>query len=368
MDPHIVILAAGQGKRMRSKLPKVLHPVLFRPMLHSVLDLAGSISAQSISIVVGHDNDQVQDSCAGYRGLRFFRQDVPLGTGHALRAVEPFLKPLQGDVLVLSGDVILLERASLRRMLDRHVRERAACTLGTTALTQPNGYGRVLRHMDGRVAAVREEPDCSPAEKFINEVNAGVYVFRIDTLFDALARITNENVQKEYYLPDVVRPLSAAGELVLPYCFGDPQEVMGIDDRLGLARAEDVLRRRVNSELMSRGVSLQDPASTWVDPRCRFGEDVRIEGGCVLVASVLEDEVTVESHCRVVESAVGRGTRLKQGCYVEKSLVGSGCAVGPYAHLRPGSTLDRNVRVGGFVEVKARGRAPAPRAPEHVQA
>ena len=352
-DPHIVVLAAGKGRRMRSQRPKVLHPVLFRPMVHYVLDIANALPHQSLSMVVGKDEDEIESQCRGARGLNFFHQEEQLGTAHAVKAVEPFLRGKTGPVLILSADVILLKPASLKRMLERHVKEVAACTIGTTTLAQPHGYGRILRELDGRVIDVREEADCSGVEKTVNEVNAGLYFFQAADLFCALDRIGDANALREYYLTDAVRVLAGQGRKVNSYSFGDPAEVVGIDDRAALCRVEAVVQDRVNKALMHQGVTLQDPKTTWIDPRCRFDEDVRVEGGCVLINATIEREVCLESGCRIIDSLVGAGSHVKQGTYIEGCVIGSGCTVGPYAHLRPASRLGAGVKIGNFVELKA---------------
>ena len=347
--PHILILAAGKGTRMRSSLPKVVHPVLFRPMIQHVLELASALPHRSISVIVGHGEAAVREACRGY-DVKFFRQEQQLGTAHAVRMAEPFLASQEGDLLVLSGDVIMLRPQTVWSLLNRHFQEQAACTVAVTQTASPKGYGRIIRR-GGKIADIREEVDCSPEERAITEVNGGVYCFQLPALLEALARVGNGNGQGEYYLPDAVRLIAGQGSPVAAAPV-DAEELEGVNDLAALARVETALRRRVNTELMLSGVRLQEPETTVIDPRCRFGREVYVEGGCTLVDAEFGDGVVVERGCRVVGSSVAEGSMIKQGSVVEKSLVGARAMVGPYAHLRPGSQLGEAVRVGNFVEIK----------------
>ncbi len=347
-DLHIAILAAGQGKRMHSRLPKVLHPVLFRPMIHHVLDLAVSLSPRTLTLIVGHGEEEVKAQTAHYDGIRFARQAEQRGTGHALQQAAPQLEKESGRLLVLSGDVILLTRDTLLPLLAT----KASAAVLTAVVPNPTGYGRILRGADGRVRAIREEVDCSVEEREVREVNSGVYVFEMASLLPALRGLQNRNQQGEFYLTDVIENLVKEGKAVDAATMGDCREMTGINDRGALAEVEGLLRDRTNSLLMRSGVSLQSPSTTWIDPRCRIAADVRIEGGCAIVGSEIAREVLIESGCRVVASRIGEGTHLKQGSYLESSDVGRGCAIGPYAHLRPGSKLEAEVKIGNFVEVK----------------
>lgn len=350
-EPHIIILAAGRGTRMRSSVPKVLHPVLFRPMLHHVLDLAAELPHRSVSLVVGHGEAQVRQSCASYPDLRYFTQDSPLGTGHAVRMTEPFLAGQKGPVLVLCGDVVLTRPESLRELLARHAQGGFQCTVGTAVVAEPFGYGRILSRGE-RLVAIREEKDCSEAERLVDEVNSGIYCFDAQALFSSLGRVTNANRQGEYYLTDTVELLAGRRGGVGRFRFSDHEEMTGINDHEALARVEALMRSRFNRRLMLEGVSLQDPASSYIDVRCRIEPDVRIEAGCTIVASVVRSGARIESSCRIVGSEIGPGAQVKQGSYLEKSIVGAGCQLGPYAHLRPGTVLGEGCKVGNFVETK----------------
>lgn len=356
--PHIVVLAAGRGERMRSRLPKALHPLLFRPMLHYVLDLAYQLPYRSISVVFSPEQAEVRERSGVYPGLRFLAQERPLGTAHALKSTEAYLRGEQGSLLVLSADTPLLTPGSLRKLLKRHSLEKAAATLGTAVLRGPSGYGRVIRDSDDTVADIREEPDASPVEKLIHEVNAGVYCFDLAELWPALACVGNRNAQGEYYLPDVVRILALSRRKVVPYRFSDPEEVLGVNDRCALWKAEETLRERINKEWMHRGATLEDPRTTSIDRRSELGVDARVEGRCVLVRSRVAAGAHIEACSRVIDSEVREGARVLQGSYVEGSLLGAGCTVGPYARLAPGTVVEPGARVGSFIEIQQGGTPP----------
>lgn len=349
--PQILVLAAGKGTRMKSKRPKVLHEVLFRPMLHHVLDTARAIDARGVTVVIGHGAEEVRTACAGFSGVEFALQEKQLGTGHAVMAAREPIAKLGGTLLILSGDTILTRPESLRAMLAAHRRAGALCTVGTAVVPRPQGYGRILRSADGGVADIREETDCSEAERRIDEVNGGIYCFEAAALLEALETLSTDNKQGEYYLTDTVRALAKKGKTGR-FLFEDPWEVAGINDHGALSEVESVLRRRVNEGLMRAGVSLQDPASTYIDARCRLEPDVRVEAGVTLIDSSLAAGSRVESGSRVIGSTVGPGTVIKQGSYLEKAEIGAGASVGPYAHLRPGTKAGDKVRIGNFVETK----------------
>lgn len=314
--PHIVILAGGAGKRMRIPGPKALHPVFFRPMIHHMLDAASAIAHRSLCLVVGRDEREFREQCRGYADLRFFRQESPLGTADALLAAEPALAQ-GGDVLVLNADTVLLSARTLRELLAKHAEAGAACTVG------------------------RAEPDGE----------AVAWCFRVADLFGELKRAGPRGPGQELALEDAVVALAAEGVAAAEYLIGDPLETLDINDLRGLWRVETVLQERYNLDLMLRGVALQDPRTTLIDPRCRIDADVRIEGGCTVIDSVLERGARVESFCRILGCEIGPDSVLLQGTIAEQSRLGRGCRVGPYARLCPGTQLEDGVRVGSFSEL-----------------
>ncbi len=348
---HVLVLAAGKGKRMKSALPKVVHPVLFRPMLHYVLDLAKAIGGASTTVVVGHEEETVRKACEGYTDVKFVRQAQQKGTGDAVLCAEPELAGRKGVLVVLSGDVILLEKDTVAGLVQTHTRSEAACTVGVATLDDPKGYGRILR--DGKkLAAIREEADCSIAEKEIGEVNSGLYCFDLDVLFSSLKGLENKNAQGEFYLTDAVVKLTQSPGGVELFSIENAEEMLGINDRLALSDVERKVQAKVNRHWMLEGVSMINPETILIDNRCQFGKDITVEGPAVIRESQVADGVHIEPNCRIVKCKIGANTHVKQGCYLDSSEVGEEVAIGPYAHLRPGSVLEKKVKIGNFVEVK----------------
>ncbi len=345
-----VILAAGKGTRMKSRIPKVLHPLAGLPMIHYPIELARSLGADPIVVVVGYAAQSVQQALDGY-GLRFVVQDPQLGTGHALGFARVLLEEGVKDLLILSGDVPLLTEETLRAMVSCHRSHRGALTLLCGRMEDPTGYGRILRDGKGRVVRIVEEKDATDEERAIQEVNAGVYCAKARPLFRALEGLSRDNVQGEYYLTDAVEILASEG--VETYETSNPEEFLGINDRMELAHAEEVLQWRLRRHWMREGVTLRDPDSVYLDWRAvigrdtvlgpnvevrggsRIGENCRIEAGCVLEDVELEDEVTV-----------------RPWCVIQGSRVEAGSTIGPFAHIRPGSRIGPSARIGNFVEVK----------------
>ncbi len=350
--PHIVILAAGQGKRMYSDLPKVVHQVLFRPMLHYVLDLAESIPTQSITVVVGHGEEVVRKACENYSAISYVRQDQQRGTGDAVKSVESHFKGKKGTLLLMSGDVISLTSETLTGLLAKHYESKAACTVATTLMDLPRGYGRIVRGPGQTISDIREEADCSDADRRIREINGGLYCFEISELFPALAKIQDKNNQHEFYLTDVIRILSAENKRVVPFVINDSKEIAGINDRYALWQVEAAFQDKINQRWMLKGVSLQDPKTTWIDSRTTLEPDCSIESGCTIINSHIGKGSHLESFCRVTDSRIDDFVHIKQGSYIEKSEIATKSSVGPYAHLRPGSILESAVKIGNFVELK----------------
>ncbi len=345
-----VVLAAGKGKRMRSRLPKVLHPLCGRPMLSYVLDALRPVVSGPVVVVVGADAEPVRAALP--EGAVVAVQPEPLGTAHAVACALPHLGEFEGVVVVAYGDVPLVRPQTFRRLVEQHVQEGNAATLVSATVPDPAGYGRVIRAPDGTLDRVVEEADATPQERAVCEVNTGLGCFTLGALREVLPRIRADNVQKEYYLTDAFRLLREGGSRVGILRLEEAEEVMGINTRQELARAEAELRQRVLLELMASGVTVVDPATTYVDPRARIGPDTVIHP-----FTVIEGETVVGSGCalgpgaHLISARLGDGVRVWWSV-VEHSEVGEGSRVGPYAHLRPGCVLGRGVEVGNFAELK----------------
>jgi bifunctional UDP-N-acetylglucosamine pyrophosphorylase/glucosamine-1-phosphate N-acetyltransferase len=358
----VVVLAAGEGKRFRSALPKPLHPLAGRPLLWHVLAAAAPLKADRTVVVVGNAADQVTAAVEGFDlgPVRFAVQSAQRGTGDALAAALPLLDAA-GDVLVLSGDTPLVSPALLEGLLERHRSARAAATLLTCVLDDPDGYGRVLRDGAGAVTGVVEQRDATPAQRAIGEVNAGMYVFRRAAL-DRLAELRPDNDQGECYLPDLV-PLVLTGGGGVATHPGPEEEVRGVNDRVELAEAGAVLRLRLLERLMLAGVTVVDPASTYVDADVEVGQDT-----VLAPLTFLEAGTRVGSRCRLgpnvrlVGCTVGDDATVAQSVALQ-STIGPRAVVGPFASLRPGSELGEASKVGTFVEVKQSTIGPGSKVP-----
>jgi bifunctional UDP-N-acetylglucosamine pyrophosphorylase/glucosamine-1-phosphate N-acetyltransferase len=354
----VIILAAGQGTRMRSKTAKVLHPVGGRPMVLYAVDVAQALARHEVAVVVGHQAEAVKDLLSD-RPVSLVVQERRLGTGHAVAQAQTVFQGRSGHewrsrrFVILSGDVPLLTEATLRSLVAVHQRERAVVTVLTAQVERPAGYGRVVRGRDGVVARIVEDKDATPAERRLTEINTGTYVVEGDFLFPALAGLTSSNVQKEYYLTDIVSAAVAQGKRVAAYAVGDSVEALGINTRRELAEAERVLRTRVRHRLMDAGVTFVAPETSFVDAGVRIGCDSVIHPHTTLEGrTVIGEDCVVRAHSRITESVLGDGVTVLDGCVIEGSRLESRSTVGPFARLRPGTVVKRGAKVGNFVELK----------------
>ncbi|MDX1481432.1 MAG: bifunctional UDP-N-acetylglucosamine diphosphorylase/glucosamine-1-phosphate N-acetyltransferase GlmU [Woeseiaceae bacterium] len=348
MGLSIVILAAGQGTRMRSNLPKVLQPLAGRPMLGHVLDCARSLQADEVIVVYGHGGEAVPRAFDD-EGLNWTLQAEQLGTGHAVDQALPGI-PDDNRVLVLFGDVPLLRAGTLKRLLE--ATGEAEVSVLTVELDDPTGYGRIVRDGDN-VTGIVEEKDANPAEKAITEINTGVMALPARALKRWLECIDNDNAQGEYYLTDVIGLAVADGVTVRGIRADSAEEVMGINDRKQLAEAERALQARRVEALMAEGVSFADPARVDIRGTLTCGTDVFIDVNAIFEGDVtLGDGVTIESNNVIRDSRVGPGTVVHPNCHIEGSSTGENCEIGPFARLRPGAELANRVKIGNFVEVK----------------
>jgi bifunctional UDP-N-acetylglucosamine pyrophosphorylase / glucosamine-1-phosphate N-acetyltransferase len=346
-----VILAAGQGTRMKSLLPKVLHPVAGQPMICAPVRLCRELGCEKTVLVIGHGADQVQRTLEN-EPLLFALQEQQLGTGHALLCAENQLANFSGTLLLLCGDVPLLRRQTIERLLAYHAEQKSAVTVLTAEMDNPQGYGRVVR--DGEsVLRIVEEKDASTKEKTIHEINTGIYAFEAPLVFDALRAVGRDNAQGEYYLTDILEIARREGRTVRAVSVADPGEPMGINDRVQLAEASGILRRRINEEHMRAGVTLLDPAATYIDPQVVIDPDCVIHPGTHLRGSTrLGRHCIVEPGVIVTDCIIGDHAHLKAGSVLVESTLGPCCAIGPMAHLRPGTVLAGHNKLGNFVETK----------------
>jgi bifunctional UDP-N-acetylglucosamine pyrophosphorylase/glucosamine-1-phosphate N-acetyltransferase len=352
-DVHIVILAAGQGTRMKSSLPKVLHRAAGTTLIDHVLRAADPLQPASIVVVVGHHAAAVRDALRKRLGLRFALQEPQLGTGHALLQAEPMLKDAVGTAVLLSGDVPLLRSGTLRILVEQHHASGAAATVLTAMLDQPDGYGRIVRDEGGRIGAIVEHKDASPAEREIREINSGIYAFDLAPLFGALREIRSANAQGEYYLPDLVKIYRARGLTVESVAVEDPREVLGVNSRKELADVATILKTSKNETLMAAGVTIIDPATTFIGADVEIGADTVIHPGVYLEGRTrIGSGCDINSGVRIVDSTLADGVVVNNFCVITQSRIASGARIGPFAHLRPQSDVGEDAHVGNFVELK----------------
>ena len=349
-DLVTVILAAGKGTRMKSALPKVLHKAGGKAMLQHVIDAAHAAGAKRNIVVVGFGGEIVQEA-VGTQAEVVVQQEQ-LGTGHAVLQTAPLLAKEHGTVMVLCGDTPLLTGGLLKKLYDAHKEAGAKATVLTAIMPDATGYGRIIRTATGTVEKIVEHKDATDAERRVNEVNSGIYCFEKDALFAALAQVTCDNAQGEYYLPDVLGILRQKGEKIWAVAADDYESTLGINSRVQLAGAEKILRRRKNVELMENGVTIMDPDSTFIDADVTVGRDT-----VIYPFTWLEGETHIGENCtlgpssRFSDTVMGNGVTA-QFVYAHECEIADGVTMGPYVHIRPNTKLSPKVKIGNFVEVK----------------
>jgi bifunctional UDP-N-acetylglucosamine pyrophosphorylase/glucosamine-1-phosphate N-acetyltransferase len=352
-DIAALILAAGKGTRMKSGLVKVMHPLGEKPMIAWPVRAAKGAGANRTVLVIGHQSEKVRAYFAGEARLDYAEQTEQLGTGHAVSCASHLLENFQGEVLILCGDVPLIRPETLREFISFHLTNRATVTVLTVQIPKPQGYGRVVKNESGEVLRIVEEKDASSEERNILEINTGIYCINAPFLFKAVADLSNDNAQGEYYLTDILSQGSVQGEKCLAYTIGDMEEVMGVNDRVQLAEAARLLRRRINEGLMLSGVTMIDPEVTYIEEGVEIGADsivypnVHISGDTVVGSGCVIEPSVVIRGCRI-----GDRVTIKAGSVLADSIIHDGVNIGPMAHLRPGNELGKDVKIGNFVEAK----------------
>jgi bifunctional UDP-N-acetylglucosamine pyrophosphorylase / glucosamine-1-phosphate N-acetyltransferase len=350
MNKMAIVLAAGQGKRMKSKLYKVLHPVCGKPMVGHVLDTIREASFERAVVIVGHGAEAVQSYVGD--GAEFVLQAEQLGTGHAVRQAAGILGQEDGTTIVVCGDTPLVTAGTIEAMLALHESTGAAATVLTAALPDPTGYGRVIRGENGAVSHIVEHKDCSQEELRVNEINTGTYCFDNKKLFEALAQVKNDNAQGEYYLTDVIGILQSGGDTVQAYCTSDPAEAIGVNDRVALAEAEGFMRSRIIRQHLLQGVTFIDPAAAYIEAGVKIGADTIVYPGTVLRGNtVIGADCIIGPQADITDTVIGDGVTIKHSV-LQEAIVSDECSVGPYANLRPGSVLGKGCKIGDFVELK----------------
>ncbi len=345
-----IILAAGEGTRMKSKKPKVLHRICGYPIIEYVVRAASEVSDDLPVVVVGHRAEEVKQ----YLGerVRYAHQPQLLGTGHAVMMAKPVLKDATGYVVILAGDAPLIRGCTLERMVQHAMQGGYGAVVLSAVVDDPAGYGRIIRDDDGDLERIVEHRDATEEQRRIKEVNSSIYCFDVQFLFSTLDKLDNRNSQGEYYLPDAIEIMKRQGAKVGVLVAQDADEVLGINTRIQLAEADRKMRLRINRFHMDRGVTIVDPEHTYIGPDVVIGCDTVVYPGNVLEGSTVigEDCILYPNNC-IVNSTVGNGVQL-QASVILDSRIGDGTTVGPYAYLRPGSIIGKGVRIGDFVEIK----------------
>lgn len=345
-----IVLAAGKGTRMRSDLYKVLHTVCGLPMVEHVIRAVKQSGVTQVVSIVGHGAEQVKEVLQG--ASQYALQREQLGTGHAVLQAKDLLGNQDGNTLVICGDTPLLTSDTLTELFAYHEQSGARATILTALADNPTGYGRVIRSASGDVLKIVEQKDASPEELAVQEINTGTYVFDNQALFSALSQVTNENAQGEYYLPDVIEIMKSQGDAVSAHIMSDMNEVLGVNDRVALAQATDLMSRRINERHMRNGVTLIKPDTTYIEVDVEIQSDTVVEPGVVLKGRTqIGSKCFIGAQTEIVESVIADNVSITQSV-IEHSTVQSGTSIGPFAHLRPNSQLGHNVHVGNFVEVK----------------
>jgi len=345
-----VILAAGKGTRMKSKLYKVLHPVMGRPMVQHVIKQLQPVELEEIVTIVGFGAEQVSEVVG--ETSKFAIQKEQLGTGHAVQQAEDVLGSRSGTTIVVCGDTPLITAETFQALFDHHEQNGAKATILTAQAEVPAGYGRVIRDETGEVSRIVEHKDANTEELKVNEINTGTYCFDNELLFAALKNVSNENAQGEYYLPDVIEILRSQGEKVTAFMTPDFHQTLGVNDRVALAEAEKIMRKRVNEFHMRAGVSIIDPDNTYIGPDVKIGLDTVVYPGTVISGETeIGEESVIGPNSEIDNCIIGDSTVVKHSV-LKDSRVGSGVNIGPFAHLRPDSDIGDEAKIGNFVEIK----------------
>ncbi|MGL5574898.1 MAG: bifunctional UDP-N-acetylglucosamine diphosphorylase/glucosamine-1-phosphate N-acetyltransferase GlmU [Sarcina sp.] len=349
MNKCAIILAAGQGTRIKSKLPKVLHKACGKEMVNHVIDTMRAAELEEVDVIIGKGAQLVKDRTAS-RNVSYSLQEEQLGTGHAVMCTKDFLKGKSGVVAIFTGDAPLIKEETVKNLIETHIQEKNFATLLTSVIDNPTGYGRIIREND-QVDRIVEHKDCSEDELKVDEINAGMYCFDIESLLESLDKLSNDNAQGEYYLTDVIGILKSEGKKV-GAMITDFEETIGVNSRAELSVVESILRKRINRKHLDNGVTLIDENSIYIGQDVVIGQDTIIYPNTVLEGkTVIGEDCTIYSNSRLSNAVIGNETTIENSVIVD-SKVGDNTTVGPFAYIRPDSNIGNHVKIGDFVEVK----------------
>jgi len=350
MGSTAIVLAAGKGVRMKSKTPKILHAAAGRPLIDHVISGLKSAGFDEIRVVIGHGGDQVKKHLESYSSLTLFTQTQQLGTADAVKSAQ--LNSLKGTVLICNGDHPLISSSDYKKALHTFTQSGCDLMVVTARVKNPAGFGRILRRREGGIDSIVEEKDADDVQRKIREVNSGLYVVKAEVLKKFLPQIENKNAKKEYYLTDIIQLALKAGAPV-ETCTLPPRVCRGVNNQLELALASRSLYRRKALELLDAGVTIIDPAATYIESDVKVGSGTVIHPGCMITGkTVIGSDCVVEGHCQIRSSRIGDGVEIRWGTLIDESEVSNGAVVGPYARLRPESVIGESAHIGNFVEIK----------------
>lgn len=351
MSLRIIVLAAGKGKRMKSEYPKILHEILGIPMISYVLDSISNIPNDGIFVVVSEENELIKDA-VGNKGIDFVVQKKQLGTGHAVKVATEKYGNFKGNYLVLNGDLPAIRTSTLRALIRKHEKSGSVFSFISAFLDDPSGYGRVIRDGDN-VTGIIEEKDASAGERRINEINSGAYCIDSGFLSENLNNLGVNNRQGEYYLPELINIASSEGYVTYAHAINDHTEILGVNRRKELAEIQNIIRKRINDKHMDKGVTIQDPLSTYISPKAVIGRDCVIYPNTYIYGSTrIGKGCAVGPSAYIENSRIGKNSEIRFSTYLSEVRINDNVTVGPFAHLRPDTIIMDDARIGNFVEIK----------------
>lgn len=347
-----VILAAGKGTRMQSKKPKVLHEILNKSMIEHIISSLKAADVERIIVILGHEAEMVKAQLEHIDGLEFVYQTEQLGTGHAVKQVEPLLNGQEGNTIIVYGDTPLLSSNTIQTVFEQHEQTGAGATVLTGIIEDPTGYGRIVRNSDEKVVAIVEEKDATAEQKLIKEYNSGTYCFKNDRLFERIDQITNDNAQEEYYLTDLVDIINQDGETVEAMVIDDIDEIVGINDRVALGEVTKMFQKKINHKWQVAGVTIISPETTFIGPDVVIGRDTIIHPNVSIYgASTIGEDVIIGMNSQLDNVTIGNGTVIDHS-HITDTVIGVNGQIGPYARLRGNCDVGNDTRIGNFVEMK----------------